>query len=252
MKLRSIVLAMTVAATGPLACSDGDDGAPPRETRSSTPATKTFTGRVNGTGGSGLRVRKDATTDSEQLTTLAEGATVTISCRKRGEIIEGNADWNFLADKNGYASDTFIVVDGNEADIPRCDAGDQPSLPPASPTGGPVDIEGPDVQPHVQAFIDEACGAVAACRASTYVGHQPQADLALDIPSGEGYGKLPTDGHAFGDRVAEWAIANRTKHRIEYVIYRQRINFGEGWEAMEDRGSITQNHFDHVHVSFLP
>jgi hypothetical protein len=34
------------------------------------------------------------------------------------------------------------------------------------------------------------------------------------------------------------------------VIWRQRINSGTGWRAMEDRGSITQNHYDHVHVSF--
>ena len=29
-------------------------------------------------------------------------------------------------------------------------------------------------------------------------------------------------------------------------------NDGSGWDPMEDRGSITENHFDHVHVSFLP
>ena len=33
---------------------------------------------------------------------------------------------------------------------------------------------------------------------------------------------------------------------------KQRINYndGRGWQLMEDRGSITQNHYDHVHVSF--
>lgn len=246
MKLRPIALAMAVFAIGPIACSDADEESTPRETRSSSATT--FSGRVNGTGGSGLRVREEPTTESTALKTLAEGATIAISCRVRGEVIEGNADWNFLPAEKGYVADAYVVVEG---DIPRCDEGDSPPPPPAT-GGGPVDIEGPEVQPHVQAFIDEACAAVGACRASTYAGHQPQADLALDIPSGEGYGKLPTDGHAFGDKVAEFALASQAKHRIEYVIYRQRINFGEGWEAMEDRGSITQNHFDHVHVSFLP
>lgn len=232
----------------PLACSDADDSALARETRSA-PET-TFTGRVNGTGGSGLRVREKPNTDSTAMKTLAEGATFAISCRVRGEVIEGNADWNFVPAEKGYVADAYVVVDAN-ADIPRCAEGDSPPPPPAT-SGGTVDIEGPAVQPHVQAFIDDACASVGACRASTYVGHQPQADLALDIPSGEGYGKLPTDNHAFGDKVAAFALANQAKHRIEYVIYRQRINFGEGWEAMEDRGSITQNHFDHVHVSFVP
>lgn len=37
-----------------------------------------------------------------------------------------------------------------------------------------------------------------------------------------------------------------------YVIWRQRINSfdGRGWRAMADRGSPTENHMDHVHVSF--
>lgn len=250
MTLRSFVLAMAVTAVAPLACSDAGEESSLRDTRSA-PSAKTFTGRVNGTGSSGLRVREKATTESTALKTLAEGASITVSCRVRGEVIEGNADWNFLPADEGFVSDAFVVVDGNADDIPRCDEGDAPPPPPAT-GGGPVDVERPDVQPHVQAFIDEACGAVGACRASTYAGHQPQADLALDIPSGEGYGKLPTDGHAFGDKVASFALANQGKHRIEYVIYRQRIHFGEGWESMEDRGSITQNHFDHVHISFLP
>jgi hypothetical protein len=121
------------------------------------------------------------------------------------------------------------------------------------PADGPVvDIEGPPVQPHVQHFANEACRLQQACRATTREGHQPSADLALDLPTSESYGKLPTDNHAFGDRLAEFAVSNLAKYRIEYVIYRQRINFGDGWEAMEDRGGITENHLDHVHVSFLP
>ena len=37
-----------------------------------------------------------------------------------------------------------------------------------------------------------------------------------------------------------------------YVIWRQKINSfdGRGWRPMEDRGSPTANHLDHVHVSF--
>jgi hypothetical protein len=34
------------------------------------------------------------------------------------------------------------------------------------------------------------------------------------------------------------------------VIWQQRINFGSGWQLMEDRGGVTANHYDHVHVSF--
>jgi hypothetical protein len=55
---------------------------------------------------------------------------------------------------------------------------------------------------------------------------------------------------ATGDRLAGCALNNRAALGITYVIWRQRINFGNGWQPMEDRGGITANHYDHVHVSF--
>ncbi|WP_394823516.1 hypothetical protein [Pendulispora albinea] len=115
-----------------------------------------------------------------------------------------------------------------------------------------VDIEGPPVRSQAQTFANEACCFVEACRAGTYNGHQPSADLALDMLTSEAYGQVPSDNHEFGNRLAEFAVSNMSKYRIAYVIYRQRIHQGDGWSQMEDRGSITQNHFDHVHVSFEP
>jgi hypothetical protein len=53
-----------------------------------------------------------------------------------------------------------------------------------------------------------------------------------------------------GEQLAEYAAANMDELGISYVIYRQRINTGSGWEAMEDRGGATANHMDHVHISF--
>jgi gas vesicle protein len=57
-----------------------------------------------------------------------------------------------------------------------------------------------------------------------------------------------------GDAVAQWCIDNAGKYGIMYIIWRQRIydmRTGGGWQAMEDRGGITANHYDHVHVSVL-
>ena len=57
-----------------------------------------------------------------------------------------------------------------------------------------------------------------------------------------------------GTRLAEYARANARRLGVEYVIWRQRIwsvgRNGEGWRPMEDRGSATANHMDHVHVNF--
>lgn len=59
-----------------------------------------------------------------------------------------------------------------------------------------------------------------------------------------------------GDRgwqVAEFVRANYAELGVSYVIHAQNIwsveRSGEGWRGMEDRGSTTANHYDHVHVS---
>jgi hypothetical protein len=67
-------------------------------------------------------------------------------------------------------------------------------------------------------------------------------------------GVLPTtEKVALGYEVASWAQANASRLGIEYIIYRQKIwdirMASSGWVPMEDRGSITANHFDHVHIS---
>lgn len=113
-----------------------------------------------------------------------------------------------------------------------------------------VDITGPAVLPHVQAFADAVCGATDACTISTRNGHHPTAERALDILVSDVYGSVPTDANALGDLVAQYALAHQPDNGIWYVIWRQRYNDGAGWDPMEDRGSITQNHFDHVHISF--
>lgn len=55
---------------------------------------------------------------------------------------------------------------------------------------------------------------------------------------------------ATGDDMAACALENMEALGVKYVIWRQRINTGDGWEGMEDRGGATANHMDHVHISF--
>lgn len=113
-----------------------------------------------------------------------------------------------------------------------------------------VEIQGPPVLPHVQRFANAVCGATDACTISTRNGHHPSAERAIDILVSDAYGQLPSDDNALGDEVAAFALAHQADYGIWYVIWRQRYNDGSGWDPMEDRGSITQNHYDHVHVSF--
>ncbi|GGS75166.1 coiled-coil domain-containing protein [Nonomuraea spiralis] len=55
-----------------------------------------------------------------------------------------------------------------------------------------------------------------------------------------------------GDALAEWLIKNGARIGVMYIIWKQRyydIRSGGGWDPMSDRGGVTANHYDHVHVS---
>jgi hypothetical protein len=67
---------------------------------------------------------------------------------------------------------------------------------------------------------------------------------------------LAVDIMVSGDRgwqVAEFVRKYYAELGVNYVIYSQNIwsveRSGEGWRSMEDRGSTTANHYDHVHVT---
>lgn len=59
---------------------------------------------------------------------------------------------------------------------------------------------------------------------------------------------------AAGDWIADYVWRNRARLRLKWQIWRRRIisqaRAGEGWRWMADRGSVTQNHYDHVHMFF--
>lgn len=58
------------------------------------------------------------------------------------------------------------------------------------------------------------------------------------------------EGVALGDEIADFVIANADFFGVEYVIWRQTYYpVGGAPSLMEDRGSDTENHFDHVHIT---
>lgn len=72
------------------------------------------------------------------------------------------------------------------------------------------------------------------------------AGLAIDFMIND----IP-DGKSVGDRLASFLITNAQAIGVKYIIWQQRSwtpERGE-WKQMEDRGSPTQNHLDHVHLS---
>jgi hypothetical protein len=90
--------------------------------------------------------------------------------------------------------------------------------------------------------------------------------VCANFPEISSYGTFRSDGEhsqgiavdimVSGDRgwqVAEFVREHYAELGVSYVIYSQNIwsveRSGEGWRGMEDRGSATANHYDHVHVT---
>jgi hypothetical protein len=64
---------------------------------------------------------------------------------------------------------------------------------------------------------------------------------------------IMTSDVQLGNAIAAFLQAHAAELNIFDVIWRQQIwttqRAGDGWRSMEDRGSSTANHYDHVHVS---
>ncbi|WP_433223909.1 coiled-coil domain-containing protein [Microtetraspora malaysiensis] len=91
---------------------------------------------------------------------------------------------------------------------------------------------------------------VGCYRAENDGGEHPLG-RACDFMMSSG-GSMPSPGmKALGDSVAAWVIKNGSKLGVKYVIWQQRIyNLGSpGWRTMSNRGGVTANHYDHVHIS---
>lgn len=116
--------------------------------------------------------------------------------------------------------------------------------PPPPPPSFPCSTELAGARPHVAQVGNLLKKAFAVTDVGGAVGRgdgDHGAGLALDFM---------TPDPARGDAIAEFVLANRQRFGVTYVIWRQRYNDGTGWSYMEDRGSPTANHYDHVHVSF--
>ncbi|MBP2370206.1 hypothetical protein [Pseudonocardia parietis] len=134
--------------------------------------------------------------------------------------------------------------------------------PPApAPTRNPELQVEPKRSTPVGECPDGLAGTVAhVSRAGHHIAGQLGVPLDLiggRAPRGNSTSDHPT-GHALdfmvdvatGNRLADYVLARRAELGVTYVIWRQRYNDGSGWDLMEDRGSPTANHMDHVHVSF--
>lgn len=113
------------------------------------------------------------------------------------------------------------------------------------------------LQPKAAAFKEE----IAAKFGITNIGGYRAGDS-------DGYGTGHGDGlaidvmvpqsSALGDQVADYVISQMGAKDVSYIIWKQRFYspyksiYGPAntWNPMPDRGGVTANHYDHVHISF--
>ncbi len=94
-------------------------------------------------------------------------------------------------------------------------------------------------------------------RITTLYGWRSSSAYSSDHPNGRAVDIMmpsPWSANAdYGWEIAKYFAANASTYHVKYVIYRQSIftiAYPErGWRPMENRGSATANHYDHVHVS---
>lgn len=113
------------------------------------------------------------------------------------------------------------------------------------------------LQPKAAAFKEEIAAQFGISNIGGYragdtdgqgTGH---ADgLAIDV-------MVPV-GSDLGDQVAQYVIDNMARADVSYIIWEQKFYMpkqniygpANTWNPMPDRGGVTANHYDHVHISF--
>jgi hypothetical protein len=114
-----------------------------------------------------------------------------------------------------------------------------------SNTAGPVSGA---TQTAANAVVSNVPGAGSI----TLGGTRPSAADPAGHPSGNALDYMVLTDTGLGDAIVQYHIAHWDELGVEYLIYQQRYlgSPGGSWTAMEDRGSPTANHMDHVHVNY--
>ncbi|ATW58629.1 tapemeasure protein [Corynebacterium phage PotatoChip] len=83
----------------------------------------------------------------------------------------------------------------------------------------------------------------------TIGGYRPY-DPYPDHPSGRALDVM-VGSQALGDAIKDYLFANNSVFQMQYALWKQaQWNTADGAIPMADRGSPTQNHYDHVHAYF--
>jgi uncharacterized protein YraI len=190
-----------------------------------------------------LNVRTGPATNTDSLAVLSAGSEVDVTGETDGDwtqiLYDGDVAWV----SSDYLSEEKPSEETDDTEDNESGGNDDGISSAECPTGSSV----------------ESGLTPDAIRVHRAVCHRfPQIDTYHGMRSGGG---AHSEGRALdimvrgslGDEIAEWVRANYQELGVSEVIWEQRIwtvqRSSEGWRPMEDRGSDTANHYDHVHVT---
>ena len=176
----------------------------------------------------------EPTTTVEETTTTVEETTTTVATTE--------------AVTEAQSAPTTYQAEPSQASSPTYTAPAAPDYASIAATKS----ENAGLQPQTAAFKEEVANLFGI---TSFSGYRPGDSgdhgkgLAIDF-------MVPVSS-ALGDQIADYAIQNMASRGISYIIWKQRFyapfdsKYGPAytWNPMPDRGSVTENHYDHVHVS---
>jgi len=180
------------------------------------------------------------------LLVLDEGERVGVTGQVRG-------DWAQIAQDRQlvWVRAVYLADEKPEPDRPEESQPDEPDEPDEAVTDGPC-ADGSGVEsglvPNAISVYRAICAAFP--EVSSWGGLRPGDDGFHG--SGQAVDAMVSDS-AQGDAVAAYVVQNASELGVSEILWAQQIwtaeRSSEGWRPVEDRGSVTANHYDHVHVS---
>ena len=191
---------------------------------------------------------KDETQASTQAESAVEATTTPVE-EKAPETTETSSEETKEASSNGATTAVSTYQPEETKTVSTTYAA------PAAPDYAGLAVaksENAGLQPQTAAFKEEIANLFGI---TSFSGYRPGDSgdhgkgLAIDF--------MVPESSELGDKIAEYAIQNMASRGISYIIWKQRFyapfdsKYGPAntWNPMPDRGSVTENHYDHVQVS---
>jgi hypothetical protein len=223
-------------STSALANSETPTTTPtPKPTRTRTPTPEpTVAGHLYVT--TALNVRTAPSTDAEVLTVLERGTKVAVTDSTDGSWVQIVNEEAFAWVNADYLSETKPAeeteVTGGGISYAEC------------PSGSAVEVGLTPDAIRVHRAVCAEFPEVTSYGGVRSGGGEHSEGRALDIM---------VSSSSLGDAIAAFVRDNYQALGVSEVIWAQQIwtveRSSDGWRWMEDRGSVTANHYDHVHVT---